>query len=146
MQTTFYRQKITKQQFDSIQSNWKNISEVDEENGLLDSPKSRMKMNLRVPIRFRGNYEYMTVNCFILSKTYYSHILLSIVSNVYKPILVSLLAASPVSLVTALLFMKPYLIILVHPFVASVIFFYYFKRIKTTSQAFVNELLKEKKT
>lgn len=142
MQTTFYRQKITKQQFESIQSNWKNISEVDEENGLLDSPESRMKMNLRVPIRFRGNYEYMTVNCFILSKTDNSHILISIVGNVYKPILVSLLAASPVSLVTALIFMKPYLIILVHPLVVAVIFFYYFKRIKSTSQKFVKELLK----
>lgn len=142
MITSFYRQKITKQQFESIQSNWKNISEVDEENGLLDSPESRMKMNLRVPIRFRGNYEYMTVNCFILSRTDHNHILISIVGNVYKPILVSLLAASPVSLVTALIFMKPYLIILVHPLVASVIFFYYFNRIKSPSQKFIKELLK----
>lgn len=142
MQTTFYRQKITKQQFESIQSNWKNISEVDDENGLLDSPKSRMKINLRVPIRFRGNYEYMMVNCFILSKTDNSHILISIVGNVYKPMLVSLLAASPVSLVTALIFMKPYLIILVHPLVAAVIFFYYFNRIQSTGEKFVTELLK----
>ena len=142
MQTTFYRQKITKQQFESIQSNWKNSSEVEEENELLDSPKSRMKMNLRVPIRFRGNYEYITVNCFIISRTDNNQILISIVGNVYKPVLVSLLAASPVSLVTALIFMKPYLIILVHPLVAAVIFFYYFKRIKSTSQNFVKGLLK----
>ncbi len=142
MLTTFYRQKITKQQFDFIQSNWKNISEIEEETDILDTPKNRMKMNLRVPIRFRGNYEYMTVNCFILSKTDKSQILISIVGNVYKPILVSLLAASPVSLVTALILMKPFLIILVHPLVAAVIFFYYFKRIKSTSERFVNELLK----
>ena len=142
MQTTFYRQKITKQQFESIQSNWKNSSEVEGENELLDSPKSRMKMNLRVPIRFRGNYEYMTVNCFIISRTDNDQILISIVGNVYKPVLVSLMAASPVSLVTALILMKPYLIILVHPLVAAVIFFYYFKRIKSTSQNFVKGLLK----
>lgn len=142
MQTTFYRQKITKQQFESIQSNWKNSSEVDEENELLDSPKSRMKMNLRVPIRLRGNYEYMIVNCLIISRTDNDQILISIVGNVYKPVLVSLMAASPVSLVTALILMKPYLIILVHPLVAAIILFYYFKRIKSTSQNFVKELLK----
>lgn len=142
MLTTFYSQKITKQQFDSIQSNWKNISEIEEEIDILDTPKNRMKMDLRVPIRFRGNYEYMILHCFILSKNDNSQILISIVGNIYKPIFVSLLAASPVSLVAALIFMKPYLLILAHPLATAVIFFYYFNRIKSTSEKFVNELLK----
>lgn len=142
MLTTFYRQKITKQQFDFIQSNWKNISEIEEETDILDTPKNRMKMNLRVPIKLNGRVVFMTVNCRLLALEDDQFIHLKVIGNIYKPIFVSVLAASPVSLVTALILMKPFLIILVHPLVAAVIFFYYFKRIKSTSERFVNELLK----
>ena len=142
MQITFYSKKITKQQFDFIHSNWKNISEIEEETDILDLPKNRMKMVLRVPVRFRGNNEFMTVNCFILTKEEKDLISVAVLGNLLKPIFIALLAASPVSLVIALLFMKPFLFILVEPFVAAVISYYYLNRIKTTSQKFINELLK----
>jgi len=142
MRTSFYSQKITKQQFESIQSNWKNISEVDDEIDLLDIPKSKMEMVLRVPITLNGREIYMTVNCRIIAFEDDRSIMLKVIGNVFKPIFISLLAASPLALVGSVLFFKPYLIIIFLPLVAYVIFYRYFKSIKSTSEKFVNELLK----
>lgn|SRR5574343_84746 len=142
MLTTFYRQKITKQQFDFIQSNWKNISEIEEETDILDTPKNRMKMNLRVPIKLNGRVVFMTVNCRILALEDDQSIHLKVIGNIYKPIFVSVLAASPIALVGAVILFKPYLFILILPLVALIIFYNYFKRVKTVSQNFVKELLK----
>lgn len=146
MQTTFYRQKITKQQFDSIQSNWKNISEIEEAIDILDIPKSKMQMVLRVPITLNGKKIHMTVNCRIIALEDDSSIHLKVLGNNFKPIIISILLASPIALIVGVLFLKPFLIIPFLPLFGSLIYYIYFKRIKTTSQAFVNELLKGKKT
>jgi hypothetical protein len=145
MQTTFYRQKITKQQFDSIQSNWKNISEIEEEIDILDIPKSKMQMVLRVPITLNGKKIHMTVNCRIIALEDDSSIHLKVIGNNFKPIFISILIASPIALIVGVLFLKPFLIIPFLPLFGSLNYYIYFKRIKTTSQAFVNELLKGKK-
>lgn len=142
MQTTFYRQKITKQQFESIQSNWKNISEIDEEIDILDIPKSKMEMVLRLPITLNGKKIHMTVNCRIIALEDDSSIHLKVIGNNFKPIFISILVASPIALIVGVLFLKPFLIIPLLPLFGSFIYYNYFKRIKTTSQAFVNELLK----
>lgn len=142
MQTTFYRQKITKQQFESIQSNWKNISEIDEEIDILDIPKSKMEMVLRVPITLNGKKIHMTVNCRLIALEDDSSIHLKVIGNNFKPIFISILVASPIALIVGVLFLKPFLIIPLLPLFGSFIYYNYFKRIKTTSQAFVNELLK----
>lgn len=146
MQTTFYRQKITKQQFESIESNWKNISEIDENNELLDTPKSKMEMVLRVPITLNGKKIHMSVNCRLIALEDDSSIHLKVLGNNFKSIFISILAPSPIALVVGMLFFKPLLIVPLLPLLGSFIYYNYFKRIKTTSQAFVNELLKEKKT
>ncbi len=111
MQTTFYRQKITKQQFDSIQSNWKNISEIEEEIDILDIPKSKMQMVLRVPITLNGKKIHMTVNCRIIALEDDSSIHLKVIGNNFKPIFISILIASPIALIVGVLFLKPFLII-----------------------------------
>lgn len=142
MLTTFYSQKITKQQFDSIQSNWKNISEIEEEIDILDTPKNRMKMDLRVPILLNGNRFHMNVNCFILGLENDSSIHLKVLGSNFKPIMVSILAASPLSLVVGMLFLKLYLIILSLPLFASFVYFNYLKKIKSTCKSFIEQLLK----
>jgi len=143
MQTTFYRQKITKQQFESIQSNWKNKSEIDENNEVLDTPKSKMEMVLRVPIRLNGKKIHMSVNCRIIALEDDSSIHLKVLGNNFKPVFVSILAASPIALVAGMVVLKPFLIVLLLPLFGSFVYYHYFKRIKARSQAFVNELLKE---
>jgi hypothetical protein len=143
MQTTFYRQKITKQQFDSIQSNWKNISEIEEEIDILNIPKSKLEMVLRVPITLNGKKIHMSVKCRIIALEDDSSIHLKVLGNYFKPVLVSILAASPIALIVGMLLLKPFLIVVLLPLFGSFIYYNYFKRIKTTSQAFVNELLKE---
>lgn len=99
-------------------------------------------MNLRVPIKLNGRVVFMTVNCRILALEDDQSIHLKVIGNIYKPIFVSVLAASPISLVGAVILFKPYLLILILPLVALIIFSNYFKRVKTVSQNFVKELLK----
>lgn len=142
MNTTFYSQHLTKTQYEKLLSNWKNIREVEENQELLDTT-NRMKMDLRVPIRLKGSIVYMTVKSSIIAREDPDSIQLSVVGNVLKPIFVSILSASPIVLVTALLLNYTLLIILLYPLIALIIYYVYLQKIKSTSKVFVNALLKE---
>lgn len=142
MNTAFYSQHLTKKQYEKLLSNWKNIREVEENQELLDTT-NRMKMDLRVPIRLKGSIVYMTVKSSIIAREDPDSIQLSVVGNVLKPIFVSILSASPIVLVTALLLNYTLLIILLYPLIALIIYYVYLQKIKSTSKVFVNALLKE---
>lgn len=142
MNTAFYSQHLTKKQYEKLLSNWKNIREVEENEELLDTT-NRMKMDLRVPIRLKGSIVYMTVKSSIIAREDPDSIQLSVVGNVLKPIFVSILSASPIVLVTALLLNYTLLIILLYPLIALIIYYVYLQKIKSTSKVFVNALLKE---
>lgn len=142
MNTAFYSQHLTKTQYEKLLSNWKNIRKVEENEELLDTT-NRMKMDLRVPIRLKGSIVYMTVKSSIIAREDPDSIHLSVVGNVLKPIFVSILSASPIVLVTALLLNYTLLIILLYPLIALIIYYVYLQKIKSTSKVFVNALLKE---